>query len=107
MALNPVPTYDCLFIGDALEKRFGGFAIAELHLFAYLACLLSVYSHRPAVDWGYGFVSTEIGAPFSREIELTVAELIRLGLFFELDERTVLTQAARDEFHFLSNTQLL
>jgi hypothetical protein len=106
MALYPVATYDCLFIGHSLERRFGSFASAELHLFCYLACLLSIYRHRPTADWGYGFVSTQVGAPFSREINMTVAELIRRGLFVESDDRIVLTQMAQDELGLFSMHQI-
>lgn len=105
MALYPVATYDCLFLGSCLERRFGAFGSAELHLFSYLACLLSLYRHRPSVDWGYGFVSTQVGAPFSREIEMTVDELKRRGLFLESDDRVTLTQNARDQLSLFSTLQ--
>jgi hypothetical protein len=102
MALYPAATFDCLFVGDALERRFGGLASGEVHLLCYLACLLWLYRKHPAADWGYAFVSTDLGSPFSREIEVTLSELKRRGLFAEADDRFTLQQAAREELSLLS-----
>lgn len=87
--LDPVATYDCLFISCRLQKRFEGFAPAELHLLAYLACLLSVYRKSPAADWGYGFIGTEFGAPFSQEIDRAIRELVERQLFSEKDDKLI------------------
>ena len=53
----------------------------ELHLLAYLSYLLSVYAGggSGASDWGYAFVATPGGAPFSEGLEVEMVDLISGG----------------------------
>src|SRR5437762_1566583 len=102
MLLNPVATYDTLFLADRLQKHLHSFAIAEIHLFAYLACLLSLYRETPLADWGYQFLSTEIGAPYSREIDEAMRELEQRGLLARGDERMTIAGGAVDQLAKLS-----
>jgi hypothetical protein len=61
--------YDALAVSRQLENQLGDVAVAEVHLFAYLACLLALYKgHSPSV-WGYAFAVTDYGYPFSGEIQ--------------------------------------
>lgn len=96
MPLNPLPTFDCLYLGSQLQRQLDGFSPAELHLISYLACLLSLYRRTPTSDWGYNFVSTELGAPFSREIEVTASELSRRGFFSRVHEQLQMTRIAEE-----------
>jgi hypothetical protein len=101
--LDPVATYDCLFIGSRLQKRFDGFAPAELHLLAYLACLLSVYRKSPVADWGYSFIGTEFGAPYSQEVDKVVRGLIERQLFMEMDDKLIATPECFTEIELFSS----
>jgi len=74
-SLNHNATFDCLFIADHLKNQKMGFSKEEVHLFAYLACLLWLYQKRVVNDWGYIFVGTVYGAPFSREIDVSLSAL--------------------------------
>jgi hypothetical protein len=94
MQLNPDATFDCLFVGHRLQARVGSFANAELHLFAYLSCLLWLFRRRIVADWGYEFVGTELGAPFSRHIDLAVTELLGRGYFFRAGDRLYMSKMA-------------
>ena len=94
MQLNPDATFDCLFVGHRLQARVGSFANAELHLFAYLSCLLWLFRRRIVADWGYEFVGTELGAPFSRHIDLAVTELLGRGYFLRVGDRLYMSELA-------------
>lgn len=102
MLLNPFATYDSLFLADRLQKHLGGFASAEIHLFAYLACLLSLYREMPTSDWGYSFLNTELGAPYSREIDFALHELVQRGLLSRDDERLRISTTAVNQLAELS-----
>lgn len=94
MRIFPAATFDCLFIARHLQKQNGSFNIPELHIFAYLSCLLWLYRDQPVVDWGYAFVGTELGAPFSLEIDTAVTELLERGLFHRTHDRFHMTETA-------------
>jgi hypothetical protein len=79
MRLNPTATFDCLFLVHRLQCRLASIAVPEIHLFAYLACLLWMFRQRPVSDWEYSFVGTELGAPFSRDIDEALKELLDRG----------------------------
>jgi hypothetical protein len=94
MLLNPVATLDCLFLGSRLQRQVGSFSSADLHMFDYIACLLSLYRRRPLAEWGYLFVSTEYGAPFSRDIEECTQQLLRRGILVESRDQLQVTLGA-------------
>lgn len=94
---NPAAYFDTLSLAARMTDVVDGFSRPELHLFAYAACLLSLYEGQPAADWGYEFVSTENGLPFSTDID----EAINLGFDLELLSNNgaliILTQDGRTE----------
>lgn len=95
MPINTFAAFDSLLLADRIENRIGSFAPAEIHIFAYLACLLWLYRRRAVTDWGYGFVATELGAPFSVEIDSSVKQLLEGGSFERVEHRMVLGDSAR------------
>lgn len=96
MRTNHNATYDCLFVSDFLQKHCGSFTAAEIHLFVYLSCLLWMYRERALADWGYDFVSTELGAPYSQETDLAINELLDRGLLHRSQKQLCITERARD-----------
>jgi hypothetical protein len=94
MRLNPEATFDTLFVAQRLQAGGATFSTPEIHLFGYLACLLSIYRRQAVADWGYPFVGTELGAPFSREIDAAVKELVERGFFVRTQERLQMTASA-------------
>lgn len=96
MHLKHLATFDCLYLGSRLQRSLDGFSAAELHLLAYLACLLSLYLKTPAADWGYGFIGTERGAPFSLDIKDAAQELENRGFFYSLQDKLQVTVAAEE-----------
>jgi hypothetical protein len=66
--MSPEAAFDTLAIIARLEPTVGRVLPSEVHLFAYLACLLSLYSGRPVADWGYPFTGTAEGSPFGASV---------------------------------------
>lgn len=104
--LNPAAAFDCLFIARRLQKQNGSFSIPELHIFAYLACLLWLYRNQPLADWAYTFVGTELGAPFSQDIDTVVNELLDRGLIYRTHERLQMTESAERRLHIYERLEL-
>ena len=77
--VNPYAAFDSLYISAALGTNIRRPVVAEIHAFAYLACLLSLYRGQPVSDWGYGFAGTRDGSPFSPEIEGAVRAMASTG----------------------------
>jgi hypothetical protein len=97
MQLNPTATFDCLFLVHRLQNQLPSIAIPEIHLFGYLACLLWIFREKPVADWDYTFVGTELGAPFSREIDEAVREMLERGYLRREPNYTVgWTELAKD-----------
>lgn len=93
---NMEAKFDCLLIGSRLTRLNGTFTPSGIHLFGYLACLLSIYKQYNASDWGYGFIGTELGAPFSMELSRAIEESLKLGYFHRSEQRLVATRFADD-----------
>jgi hypothetical protein len=54
-------------------------------------------------DWGYSFVGTELGAPFSLDIDTAIRELRERGYFIRVQDRLSVAEAAEEQLpDFLS-----
>jgi hypothetical protein len=92
--LNPDAAFDCLFVARRLQAQMNGFTPPELHIFAYLACLLWLYRNKAVSDWGYDFMGTELGAPFSPDIDSTIKQLAGRGYFIRTHDRMRMSDIA-------------
>lgn len=72
--------FDALYISSKLTDTNGKFMRSELHLFAYLACLLFLYEGHAVSDWTYSFVGTDLGTPFSASLEQSIEDLLRSSM---------------------------
>ena len=79
-AANYQATFDALALIGRLEDVLMGLTDAEVQLLAYLSCLLSVYRGRPASEWGYSFVRSSWGAPYSIELSRALETAQARGL---------------------------
>jgi hypothetical protein len=108
--MNPAATFDSLAIGVQLTKSLGSVGRSEIHLFAYLACLLALYETKPVTDWEYSFAGTQDGAPFSPELNESVDALIRTGSLIphsdDVDFYTV-DANGKDEYEALRSIESL
>lgn len=75
---GPEAMFDALFLVAALERHNAPGRL-ELHNFAYLACLMSVYSGEPASNWGYSFSAVPPTLPFSPALEGGLRDLESAG----------------------------
>lgn len=71
--------YDSLFIVRFSTPRGYAITLSEVTYFAYLACLLSVYSGEPAGQWGYAFTATKSMSPFSDALTEATDTLVKAG----------------------------
>lgn len=104
--MNPDAIFDCLFLANGLQRDSGTFSVAELHLFAYLACLLSLYERQTVSGWGYSFVATELGAPFSLELANATDLLESSGHFNRTGDRLVTMEAVQQDLAMLAALEL-
>ena len=96
--LNHHAYFDSLSICNQLSLTLEKVAQIEVHLFAYLACLLSLYKKQPASAWEYKFGVTEQGYAFSSDIQRALNVLINNGRLVVEGEYVQLTQTGIDEY---------
>ncbi len=92
--LNPNAALDCLFIVDYLRKHQENVTSQKVHLFSYLACLLWLFSEQALSNWEYNFVGTELGAPFSQEIDAVIEEFNERGYIIKHSSGLKLSELA-------------
>jgi len=74
-------SFDALQLSAGISRASeSGAAHAEVHAFAYLGCLLSVYEERSPDDWGYKFHATPAGAPYAPALDNALQLLRAHGL---------------------------
>lgn len=99
---TPLAAYDVLFVVSSLNKRLPEVTTAEVQVLTYLACLLSVYSGKPASDWGYDFAATPESAPFSEQVVLALENLRSAGYLSKTDQHYSVTASGKQEFEMWS-----
>ncbi len=101
--INPYSFFDVLFVVDRVGKVLGNATLSEVHLFTYLGCLLALYRDQPVAEWGYSFVGTKMGAPYSREIETAVTLSVRKGFLKELNNGFIRSESGMAEIQLLTD----
>jgi len=91
--VNPYACYDTLFVISRTQQVMGNAMAGEVHLLAYLACLLSMYRGRAASDWGYWFIRSPYGAPYSSDIDRAVESMQANGWIGGVDRHLTLSSA--------------
>lgn len=77
--MNSAALFDVLAVHSHLSAAVGPITRAEVHLFGYLSCLLSLYDRLPAADWRYEFAATGFGTPFSVDLDVALQESLYSG----------------------------
>lgn len=106
MSINADALFDCLFLADRLQGEDGRVSAPEIHLFAYLGCLLWLYRHRTVAEWGYAFVGTELGAPYSVDIASGIKWLTDQGHLTLEETQIRLSDASRSYLGALCDLEL-
>jgi hypothetical protein len=77
---------------------------SEVHLVAYVACLLSIYRRFAASEWGYGFIRSQWGAPFSIDVDNALTTLTGGGLLVSRNEVVGTSSLGKELIDFLGTT---
>jgi len=72
--------FDCLHLLATVPPRLGGLTRNELHQFSFLGCLIDMYGGGITNEWGYSYVASRSGTPFSGALDETVDGLLLRGL---------------------------
>jgi hypothetical protein len=102
VTLNPLATYDALFIGNKLQRYIGDFNFSEVQLFCYFSCLLSLYDGIPTSFWGYKFIKNDLGVPLSTEVYDALDCLLRNEEIEESKRYYKITDEGKSKIIFLS-----
>ena len=78
--ISPEAFGDCLAVVAMAPKSVIPVSVIEMHLFAYLACILALFGGKPVAEWGYRFALTKEGFPFSPKLEEARNAAVDLGL---------------------------
>jgi hypothetical protein len=100
--MNYRASYDILALLYYLSSTVDGADESELHVFSYLACLLSIYAGQPASDWGYDFIASPAGAPFAADLDDALGWATNVGFVACNEGRWRLTADGASEFSTLS-----
>ena len=93
--------FDTLYIGSIIEKKLDDFSQPEVQFFSYLSCLLALYSGNSLDFWEYIFVKTQLGSPYSVDINEAWNFLKNKGSIEQTTEGyTKLTEKGKDEINF-------
>lgn len=76
---------DAVFLVGLTPSSLAPISIAEMHLYAYLANLISFHRGVPVAEWGYTFAVTAEGFPFAHELEKARTNLIGRSIIREDD----------------------
>lgn len=100
--MSAAASFDALRLCAEISAASGaGAAAVEIHTFAYLGCLLSVYEDRPPAEWGYGFRVTPAGAPYSDELDSAMKTLRAGGMFVNYGHAFDLSSPGRADLELL------
>lgn len=102
MLPSPRSFYDALALCAGLEVVLESVARAEIHLVAYLASLLAIYSGQSSSEWGYRFAVTPAGYPFSQDLDGALGYWIKSGrLLAHADGYVRMSDHGAEEFERL------
>lgn len=101
MADLAVSSFDVLAIAHSMSGHVDGVTEPEVHVFSYLACLLSLYAGHDASWWSYEFSATKDGAPYSREVSESCISLIANGSLRTVGRLLRITDRGATEFELL------
>lgn len=100
---NSMAIFDALFVCSDLQRVLKGAAVGEIHLFSYLACLLSIFKGQPSSEWGYSFAGVDQGSPFSVDLSEAIDLLIDKGSMVAAEDLLRLTDSGSEELAFFTN----
>lgn len=100
--MNSKASFDTLAVSVQLFNIVGPISSWEVHLFSYLACLMSLYDGNPPSDWGYRFAATESGSPYSYDLDVAIEQGIQFGFLEYRDHLISVSESGAQELDALS-----
>ena len=97
------PSFDVLVIAENMSATVGGVTEPEIYIFAYLACLLSLYDGKGVSLLSYEFTATQAGAPYSKSLSDGSDLLVAGGLLKQGEDVLELTPRGRVEMNLLGS----
>jgi len=100
---SPEAVFDTLFIGQKLQSKIDDFSQYEVQFFAYFSCLLSLYDGNTVEDWRYSFVKTELGSPYSIDIDMSIQTLVASGKISQTEnskDYLTVNESGKEFFYF-------
>ncbi len=96
MKTSPEAFFDAVTIIRRTSPELVGVSRFEVQRIAYLACMLGLYDGEPLADWGYLFIRSDFGAPFSADLNsamdlLFEKNLMHIAVNGRFTENTALT----------------
>ena len=85
-SLQSAALTDVVFLVGLTPSSLAPISIAEVHLYAYLANLISLNGGMPIAEWGYKFSVTSEGFPFAHELERARQNLVARSIIYEDDQ---------------------
>ena len=79
-SLQSAALIDVVYLVGLAPSSLAPISIAEMHLYGYLANLVSLNRGVPVSDWGYAFSMTAEGFPFAHGLEEARANLMRRSI---------------------------
>lgn len=88
--IAPEAYLDALLIVSEAPSASLPVSVPELHLYAYLACVLGLFRGNAVSNWGYSFAITSEGFPFSVAVD-EARELLIGSSLVDLDDNSRMT----------------
>ena len=101
--MNSKASFDSLAVSAQLSNIVGLISRWDVHLFSYLACLVSLYDGNPPSDWGYRFAATESGSPYSYDLDVAIELSIQFGFLEYRDHLISVSESGAQELDALSS----
>ena len=79
-SLQSAALIDVVYLVGLAPSSLAPISVAEMHLYAYLANLVSLNGGVPVSDWGYSFSVTAEGFPFAHGLEEARANLMQRSI---------------------------
>lgn len=80
MRTSPEAFFDAVTIIRRMSPELVGVSRFEVQRVAYLACMLGLYGGEPLAEWGYLFIRSDFGAPFSGDLNSAMDVLSQQNL---------------------------
>lgn len=87
--INPDAYFDTVYALAKGPRSLRPLSVSELHMFTYLACVVSLVEGNAISEWGYPFYLTDEGFPYSQAVAECIEELSDMSYLSVLENSDV------------------